>query len=260
MATVDKIPLKQCYTWVLGLQTERNEAKHVLDQLSRSNPKPQEIQNLGVGEFFISIPRKTVKFYAQPGWMNEDQARQIATHPEEPKRKELHAPVERHPALNELITSPPVDRRPAEMTLVARGLGDKTTEERSVQGRATPTPQLLSEVPAKLVNQSLPTIEIHQFKPTLKLELPEYLSEPLTPLGKVCVVLKTVAPGGKNDRWSVRVIEEKLKDHGWDASGLEDIVDQLKHWEILSVKSNGMLRCDTKRIVIVDKGTTVPVS
>jgi hypothetical protein len=81
MANVDKSPLKQVSTWILGLQTEINEVKHTLDQISlpkRLKPKPEEIMTLKVGHFIVCTPYFTKRIYVQPAWMNEKTAKQIA--------------------------------------------------------------------------------------------------------------------------------------------------------------------------------------
>jgi hypothetical protein len=75
LAGTDKSPLKQCYTWILGLQTESNEAKHTLDQVNlppKTKPKPFDITSLSLGQFFLSTPKGSTKFYALPRWLNED--------------------------------------------------------------------------------------------------------------------------------------------------------------------------------------------
>lgn len=81
MAGVDKIPLKQISTWILGYQAERNEVKHTLDQISLPNklkPKEDEIMTLKKGHFFLSSYDGVVKVYVQPSWLNNDKAVQIA--------------------------------------------------------------------------------------------------------------------------------------------------------------------------------------
>lgn len=82
MSGTDKIPLKQCYTWILGLQTEINEAEHTLDQINlppKTKPKPHEIASLSLGQFFLSTPKGSVKFYALPKWLKPEIAIRVAT-------------------------------------------------------------------------------------------------------------------------------------------------------------------------------------
>ena len=110
----------------------------------------------------------------------------------------------------------------------------------------------------KLVNQSLPTIQIHQFKPTL--QIPVEMQEPTTMLGKVCVVLKNgPPPQGTDSRWNKKAIAERLQAHGWDAAGYEDVIEQLLRWEILRVSAQ-YLAFDKTRVQIVDRGSAIQVS
>ncbi len=81
MANVDKAPLKQCYTWILGLQTERNEIKHTLDQINlpkKAKPAPDQISSLKLGQFFLSTPRGVKQFYAAPVWLPAEKAIMVA--------------------------------------------------------------------------------------------------------------------------------------------------------------------------------------
>jgi len=81
MAGVDKIPLKQVSTWILGLQQERNEVKHTLDQIPlprKMKPKEDEIMTLKLGHFVLATPDKVVKIYAQPSWLDDETAIKVA--------------------------------------------------------------------------------------------------------------------------------------------------------------------------------------
>jgi len=81
MAGVDKIPLKQISTWILGYQSERNEVKHTLDQLpppESHKPTVQDIMTLGTGFFYYASREMTTKVYVQPYWLNDDTAKQVA--------------------------------------------------------------------------------------------------------------------------------------------------------------------------------------
>lgn len=81
MAGVDKTALKQVANWILGLQTERNEVQHTLDQIPVANalkPKPEEIMTLQRGHFFVCNPRFTSKVYVIPSWLDTETAKEIA--------------------------------------------------------------------------------------------------------------------------------------------------------------------------------------
>lgn len=82
MSGVDKEPLKQISTWILGYQAERNEVKHTLDQISlpaKSKPKVDEIMNLQLGQFFLSSRDQVIKVYVQPTWVSDSDAILIAS-------------------------------------------------------------------------------------------------------------------------------------------------------------------------------------
>jgi len=81
MAGVDKIPLKQISTWILGYQSERNEVKHTLDQISlpaKLKPGPEEIMQLKIGQFYLSSNDQMNKVYVQPAWLDDETAAGIA--------------------------------------------------------------------------------------------------------------------------------------------------------------------------------------
>lgn len=81
MAGVDKIPLKQISTWILGYQSERNEVKHTLDQISlpkKMKPREEDIMNLKKGHFFLSCYEGVYSVYVQPSWLSNEDAIKIA--------------------------------------------------------------------------------------------------------------------------------------------------------------------------------------
>jgi hypothetical protein len=81
MAGVDKLPLKQISTWILGYQSERNEVQHTLDQIplpSKAKPKEDEIMTLMIGQFFVSSYYGVKKVYVQPAWLEDNKAVLVA--------------------------------------------------------------------------------------------------------------------------------------------------------------------------------------
>lgn len=81
MAGVDKIPLKQISTWILGVQVERNEVKHTLDQIAlppKSKPQIMEVMKLKTGQFFLSSYAGVKKVYVQPAWVDDLMAQTVA--------------------------------------------------------------------------------------------------------------------------------------------------------------------------------------
>jgi len=78
---VDKSPLKQISTWILGYQREINEIKRTLDQLpipKKQKPTTDEIASLRVGHFYVATSQFTKKAYIIPSWLDEKTAREIA--------------------------------------------------------------------------------------------------------------------------------------------------------------------------------------
>lgn len=81
LAGIDKIPLKQVSTWILGLQLERNEVQHTLDQIPLPNsmkPSADKVMTLKVGHFFLCTPEIVKQVYVLPSWLSEDVAKKIA--------------------------------------------------------------------------------------------------------------------------------------------------------------------------------------
>lgn len=82
MAGVDKTPLKQISVYILGVQQERNEVKHTLDEIplpSNQKPSADEVMTLRIGQFFVSTYSEPMrKVYVQPAWMDEEMATKIA--------------------------------------------------------------------------------------------------------------------------------------------------------------------------------------
>jgi len=81
MASVDKTPLKQVSNWILGMQLERNEVQHTLDQIplpSSLKPKPEKIMTLKVGHFIVCNPSFTKEVYVMPTWLNKEISKKVA--------------------------------------------------------------------------------------------------------------------------------------------------------------------------------------
>ena len=93
MSDVDKSPLKQISTWILGYQSEINEVKHTIDQIplpKKLKPTPDEIQTLGTGIFILATRESTKKVYVQPFWLDDERAKKVAMG--ELKIEDLDAP------------------------------------------------------------------------------------------------------------------------------------------------------------------------
>lgn len=80
IAGVDKLVLRACAVWALGVQREQNEVKRVLQHIpgNIAKPKPAEIMELSLGEFFVCHGKTVVRAYAQPAWLGENDAQWVA--------------------------------------------------------------------------------------------------------------------------------------------------------------------------------------
>jgi len=77
VSSVDKIPLKSVSIWILGIQSERNEVQHTIDQMPLAKdkrPKVDEVMNLQVGRFYACTPQFTKLVYVQPSWIDTTRA------------------------------------------------------------------------------------------------------------------------------------------------------------------------------------------
>lgn len=78
---VNKDVLKQMEIWILGKQRELNEAKRTVNQIPFSKSmgiRAEDIQTLRVGQFLVVGELWSKKVYAQPLWIDEDLAKQVA--------------------------------------------------------------------------------------------------------------------------------------------------------------------------------------
>lgn len=81
ITAVDKEPLKQVSTWIMGYQSEENEVRKTIAQIplpKKSKPTPDDIMTLGTGEFYLATRERTVKTYVQPFWLDDKRAKKIA--------------------------------------------------------------------------------------------------------------------------------------------------------------------------------------
>jgi hypothetical protein len=132
---------------------------------------------------------------------------------------------------------------------------------KSSSGTTTPLPPpILSIKPGDRiypedVKQSLPTLSIHQFKPTL--EVPVELQEPTTTVGRLAVLIYNGSGQSKQEsRWTKTLFATRLKEHGWSSEGLNEAIDQLLRWEILK-SANNYLYASRDRVKVVNEGIGV---
>lgn len=80
MAGVDKVLLRGCPVWLIGVQREANEIKRNLANIPGSIKKPTAtaVATLERGQFYACWGTHSIKTYVQPAWMDSDEAREIA--------------------------------------------------------------------------------------------------------------------------------------------------------------------------------------
>lgn len=66
--------------WIFGVQAEHNEVQRTLAHIpgARQKLKPEDIMELGRGEFFVRFDKELRKVYIQPAWLDEESARLVA--------------------------------------------------------------------------------------------------------------------------------------------------------------------------------------
>ncbi len=79
LANVATEVLKSVGVWLLGKQNELNEVRRVVNYIPAHPKVPEmQIQQLGLGQFYVVFGREVRKVYVQPEWLNELDARAIA--------------------------------------------------------------------------------------------------------------------------------------------------------------------------------------
>lgn len=80
MAGVDKMVMRACTVWLIGVQREANEIKRNLANIPAGikRPKAEDIALLERGQFFACFDKTVVKVYVQPAWSAPMVARGIA--------------------------------------------------------------------------------------------------------------------------------------------------------------------------------------
>lgn len=80
LAGVDTVVRQAASVWLLGVQRELNELKRTIQMIPAGvkRPKPEDVAQLELGQFYACWGRHAIKVYVQPAWMNPAQARQVA--------------------------------------------------------------------------------------------------------------------------------------------------------------------------------------
>jgi hypothetical protein len=71
MAGVDKVVLRGCPVWLIGVQREANEIRRNLANIpaSLARPTAADVATLTQGQFFACFRDRVVRTYVQPAWM-----------------------------------------------------------------------------------------------------------------------------------------------------------------------------------------------
>lgn len=80
MAGVDKMVLRACTVWLIGVQREANEVKRNIANIPAGmrRPKPEDIAALEIGQFFACFDKTIAKVYVQPAWLMDRVACDVA--------------------------------------------------------------------------------------------------------------------------------------------------------------------------------------
>jgi hypothetical protein len=80
MAAVDKMMLRACAVWLIGVQREANEIKRALSNMPAGlkKPKADQVATLQLGQFYACFGSEIRKTYVQPAWMDEKAGSAIA--------------------------------------------------------------------------------------------------------------------------------------------------------------------------------------
>jgi hypothetical protein len=80
MAGVDKVLLRGCPVWLIGVQREANELKRALANMPAmlKKPKAEQVATLQLGQFYACFGSEIRKTFIQPAWMDEKTASAIA--------------------------------------------------------------------------------------------------------------------------------------------------------------------------------------
>jgi hypothetical protein len=127
--------------------------------------------------------------------------------------------------------------------------------------RPIPQPEPISNGPVKemmQVPETLPSLVTRPAQPNLQASS----EEPVTALGKVCVVLKNNTDRAGNRLWTSRQIREAVEVHQWPTEGVDEAIAQLIRWEILTPVQKGSVlsyRFNTGRVQLLPQTQTLEV-
>lgn len=84
ITAIDESIRRQCWNWILGMQTELGAQERTIKQIPGNTIKKEDISTLGVGWFYavIRLPSQTTikKFYLIPSGIDTETAKKLVTH------------------------------------------------------------------------------------------------------------------------------------------------------------------------------------
>lgn len=138
---IDKTPLRQVSTWILGRMMEAHEVERIGKQLLGVKVKASEIQTLPLGHFYVTVGREVKKVYALPKGVPEEEAVAVALgkkSPEEIRDRYLLAKIEEEDVMyKEKFEEEKRVRKELEKTL-----GDYSKQVKELQGKIKKTPSI----------------------------------------------------------------------------------------------------------------------
>ena len=131
MAGVDKVLLRGCPVWLIGVQREANEVKRNLSNIPNSIKKPTaaQVMTLERGQFYACWGNHAVKTYVQPAWMSGEDAQYVA----------------RGFAVDPSRLKPPAIRQPLEITVTEQEAKRLQDENASLKRRIEELERFISE-------------------------------------------------------------------------------------------------------------------
>lgn len=82
---IDKTPLRQVSTWIMGRMMEAHEVERILKQLLGVKIPAQEIQTLPLGHFYVTVGNGVKKVYVLPAGIHESYGVEVATGKRDPE-------------------------------------------------------------------------------------------------------------------------------------------------------------------------------
>lgn len=224
MSDVDKSPLKQISTWVLGYQSEINEVKHTIDQIPLAKslkPAPNDIQSLGKGIFYLATRESTKKVYVQPFWLDDERAKKVAMG--ELKIEDLDTPESVTPFAVARKTETRVQEQPtidfgettkrfnSEMNDIRADFFKKLEEVQEQFGKVYTDIYNLQNEPKQEIDEETIIAKVLQKVPTTTITSPSVIAPQINEEALMSKILARV-PSGSSVVYEVAPLEKIKKD------------------------------------------------